>query len=88
MNLFRIFFIAYCYIISELTEAFVFMNICIKELFFYGNCRGMIVLLGDFAVGLIIVIVIKRKLFFFEAGFEVTWELIIDINNWGSEVFF
>ena len=42
--------IAYCFIESESTAAFLFMNDCMKDLFFYDNCRGPAVILGDFAV--------------------------------------
>ncbi len=52
--------IAYCFIESESTEAFLFMNDCIKDLFFYDNCRGPAVLLDDFAAGLIAAIIKKR----------------------------
>ena len=52
--------IGYCFIESESTEAFLFMNDCMRDLFFYDNCRGPAVLLGDFAAGLIAAMVKKR----------------------------
>ena len=52
--------IAYAFIESESTEAFLFMNECMKDLFFYDNCQGPAVLLGDFAAGLTAVMVRKK----------------------------
>ena len=52
--------IAYYFIKSESAAAFLFINECIKDLFFYDNCRGPIVVLDNFATGLTAAITRKR----------------------------
>ena len=52
--------IAYCFIEFEFTKTFLFINDCIKNLFFYNNCRDLAVLLGDFITELIAAIIKKR----------------------------
>ena len=53
--------IAYCFIEFEFTKTFLFINDYIKNLFFYNNCRDLIVLLDDFATELIAAIIKKRS---------------------------
>lgn len=43
--------VAYTFISSESAEAFKFVNACCKELFFWDNCPGPAVMLGDFSLG-------------------------------------
>lgn len=44
--------VAHCFIKSESTPAFVFINECLEDLFFFDDCPGPAVMLGDFSVGL------------------------------------
>lgn len=46
------FLFAYCFITSESTSAFAFINKSLKNLFFFDDCQGLLVILGDFFVGL------------------------------------
>lgn len=57
------FFVAYCYVILESKESFIFMFACIQELIFYENCPDYDVLIADFAIGLGIAMmkVVKKK---------------------------
>ena len=81
--------IAYCFIESESTEAFLFMNDCMKDLFFYDNCRGPAVLLGDFAPGLTAAMIKKRTPdelgTMAEVGMEVAWQLSSQMDELGTE---
>ena len=52
--------ITYYFIEFEFTKTFLFINVCIKNLFFYNNCRDLVVLLDDFTTKLIIAIIKKR----------------------------
>ncbi len=89
--------IAYCFIESESTEAFLFMNNCMKDLFFYDNCRGPAVLLGDFAAGLTAAMIKKRTNLLTmsvdqlgtiaEAGMEVAWQLSSQMDDLDSHCF-
>ena len=89
--------IAYCFIESESTEAFLFMNDCMKDLFFYDDCRGPGVLLGDFAAGLTAAMVKKRTNLLTvsedqlgtiaQAGMEVAWQLSSQMDELGSDCF-
>lgn len=44
--------LAYTFISSESAEAFKFVNACYKENFFWDDCPGAAVMLGDFSLGL------------------------------------
>ena len=70
-NIFRIFSIVYCYIISKLAKAFIFINNYIKKLFFHDNCRDIIILLDDFTVDLTVAIITKRNISVLETGLKV-----------------
>ncbi len=89
--------IAYCLIESESTDAFHFMNDCMKDLFFYDDCRGPAVILGDFAAGLTAAMV-KKKMNLLtlsedhlgtiaEAGMQVAWRLSHQLDDLGSDCF-
>ena len=77
--------IAYCFIESESTQAFLFMNDCMKDLFFYDDCSGPAVLLGDFAAGLTAAMIKKRTNMMTisddqvstiaQVGMDVAWQL-------------
>ena len=86
-NLMRSFPIAYCFIASESADAFIFMNECMRELFFHDSCRGPAVILGDFAAGLTAAMVARRQLSIAEAGMEVAYELAARLDEAGNEVF-
>ena len=60
INTLKIILIIYCFIEFEFTEIFLFINDCMKNLFFYDDCRDLGVLLGDFAVELTAAMVKKR----------------------------
>ena len=87
--------IAYCFIESESTAAFLFMNECMKDLFFYDNCRGPAVLLGDFAAGLTAAMMRKRvnvlsmsedlRGTVAQAGMDMAWELSSQMDELGSD---
>ena len=74
-NVMKSFPIAYCFVASESSEAFIFINKCMRELFFHDSCRGPAVILGDFAAGLTAAMVAKKKLTINEVGMEVAYEL-------------
>ena len=84
-NTLKSFPFAYCYISSESTEAFVFMNACMKELFFYDACRGPAVLLGDFAAGLTAAMTKRQNLTISEAGVEIAWRLTAEVDKAGND---
>ena len=89
--------IAYCFIESESTDAFLFMNDCMKDLFFYDNCRGPAVMLGDFAAGLTAAMIKKRTNLLTlnddqlgtiaQAGMDVAWRLSSQLDELGSDCF-
>ena len=58
-NILKSISITYCFIEFEFTKTFLFINVCIKNLFFYNNCRDLVVLLDDFATKLIAAIIKK-----------------------------
>ena len=86
-NTLRTFLITYYYIISKSAEAFTFINICIRNLFFSSNYRGMTILLGDFTAGLIVAITSKRKITLSKRGINIIWDLTIVVDDLGSQVF-
>ena len=45
--------VAYCYVKSKSETSFLFLGESMKDLFFYDQCRGPRIVLGDFAAGLI-----------------------------------
>lgn len=47
-NTSRTFVIAHCFITSESTDCFLFINACLKELFFHDRCPGPQVIVGIF----------------------------------------
>ncbi len=73
------------------------MNNCMKDLFFYDNCRGPAVLLGDFAAGLTAAMIKKRTNLLTmpvdqlgtiaEAGMEVAWQLSSQMDDLDSHCF-
>ncbi|KAL2043431.1 hypothetical protein N7G274_003737 [Stereocaulon virgatum] len=86
-NTLRSFPIAYCFIASESADAFVFINECIRELFFHDSCRGPAVILGDFAAGLTAAMAAKRQMNIDEAGMAISQELAATLDEAGSKVF-
>ena len=60
INTLRIILIVYYFIKFEFTNVFLFINNYIKNLFFYNNCRGLAIILNNFATKLIAVIIKKR----------------------------
>ena len=86
-NTLRSFPIAYCFIASESADAFVFINECMRELFFYDSCPGPAVILGDFAAGLTAAIAIRQRLNISRVGIEVAYELTARLDKAGSSLF-
>ncbi|KAK0516467.1 hypothetical protein JMJ35_001070 [Cladonia borealis] len=86
-NMLRSFLIAYYFITSESADTFIFINECIRELFFYDSYRGPAVILKDFAAGLTAAMVAKRKLNTNEVGMEVAYELTTRLDKAGSDLF-
>ncbi len=85
INTLRNISIAYCLIESKLIDAFYFINDCMKDLFFYDDCREPAVILNDFAAGLTAAMV-KKKMnlltlsedhldIIAEADMQVAWRL-------------
>lgn len=87
-NLGRTFPIAYCFISSESAEAFAFMWACLKELFFYDDCPGPAVILGDFSLGLGAAMkqVAKNHTSIAEQEMRVAWELQHQLDAEGTLV--
>ena len=83
----RSFLIAYYFIILESADAFLFMNECMRELFFYDSCLSPAVILGDFAAGLTAAMAVRQKYTISEAGMEVAYQLTIKLNKAGSSLF-
>ena len=59
-NTFKNISIIYYFIEFKFIKTFLFINVYIKNLFFYNNYRDFVVLLNDFIIKLIIVIIKKR----------------------------
>ena len=87
INILRSFSITYYFIISKLVDTFIFINKYIRELFFYNFYREPMVILRDFAMGLIAAIVAKRKITISKRGIEVTYELIARLDKVSSSLF-
>ena len=77
--------IAYCYIRSESTAAFLFMMEQMKDLFFYGECPGPRVLMGDFAAGLTSAFTKNQTLTNQEEAMQVAYELDFELDTAGRE---
>ena len=60
INILRIISIIYYFIKFEFIDVFLFINNCIKNIFFYNNCRELAIMLNNFAAKLIVVIIKKR----------------------------
>ena len=87
-NLGRSFPVAYCFISSESAEAFTFMWACLKELFFYDDCPGPAVILGDFSLGLGAAMkqVAKNNTSIAFQEMQVAWELQHQLDAEGTLV--
>ena len=87
-NISKSFPMAYCFIPSESAAAFKFMNRCMRTLFFYDDCPGPRVVMGDFAAGLTATFLKEQQLTLSEAGMAVCFELSAEaeLDECGSEV--
>lgn len=83
-NTSRMFVIAHCFITSESTDCFLFINTCLKELFFYDRCLGPQVIVGKFSMGLTAVMLQKHEMSRSEAGMELAQELGLQIKESGT----
>ena len=72
--------VAYKFISSESAEAFKFINACCKELFFWDNCPGPAVMLGDFSLGLSAAMIKKAGISMVEAGMNQAYEMVNHLN--------
>ena len=86
-NIIKSFLIAYYFIILKSANIFIFINKYIRELFFYNFCLGPIVIFKDFTIGLIAVIVIKKKVSINKIGIKVTNKLTIRLNKVNNNLF-
>lgn len=77
--------LAYTFISSESTEAFKFLNACCKELFFWDDCPGPVVMLDDFSLGLSAAMVRKAGISVVEAGINQAYELVNHLDALGSD---
>ena len=60
INTLRNISIAYCFIEFEFKKFFLFINNCIKNLFFYDNCKEFAILLNNFVARLTAAMIKKR----------------------------
>lgn len=68
--------VAYTFISSESAEAFKFINAYCKELFFWDDCPGPAVMLGDFSLGLSAAMIKKAGISMMEAGMDQVYEMV------------
>lgn len=74
------FLVAYLFIFFESAEAFKFVNAYYKELFFWDNCPGSAIILGDFSLGLSAAMVRNAGISIVEAGMNQAYELISHLD--------
>ena len=77
--------VAYTFIYSESSEAFKFVNACCKELFFWEDCPGPSVMLGDFSLGLTAAMARNASISIVEAGMNQAYELVNHLHALGSD---
>ena len=85
-NTMRTFPVAYCYVTSESTEAFIFIKSCLQDLVFHDRCPGPAVIIGDFSAGLTAAMLSKQKISRSEAGMDIAMELEQNVDSLGSSV--
>ena len=83
-NLNKTFHVAYCVITSESAEAFAFITQCMNDLFFYDNCSGPSVTVGEFSSGLSADVLRQTKQSRTEAGMQAAQVLADHIQAEGS----
>ncbi len=67
---------AYTFIYSESAEAFKFVNAFCKELFFWDDCPGPSVMLGDFSLGRSAAIAKNAGISIVEVGMNQAYESV------------
>lgn len=77
--------VAYTFISSKSAEAFKFVNACYKEFFFWDDCPGPAVMLGDFLLGLSVAIVKKAGISVVRAGMNQVYELVNHLDALESD---
>ena len=77
--------VAYTFIFSESAEAFKFVNACCKELFFWDDCPGPPVMLGDFSLGLSAAMSKNAGISIAEADMNQAYELVNHLDALGSD---
>lgn len=75
--------VAHCFITSESTSAFVFINECLKDMFFFDDCPGPAVMLGDFSAGLSQAMLKTIQKSRSEAGMSIAWKLSHELDHVG-----
>ena len=85
-NTLKSFSVAYCYVSSESSEAFMFINACLQDLYFYDDCPGPAVIIGDFSAGLSSAMLQRQKTSRSDAGMDIATELEQTLDSVGSEV--
>ena len=76
---------AYTFISSESAEAFKFINACCKELFFWDDCPGPAVMLGDFSLGLSAAMIKKAGVSMVETGMNQAYEMVNHLDALESD---
>lgn len=69
------FLLAYTFIFSEFAEVIKFVNACCKELFFWDDCLGLVVMLRDFSLDLLVAIVRKAGISIVKVEINQAYEL-------------
>ena len=76
--------VAYCFISSESADAFIFIHVCCKEIFFWNNCPRPEVILGGFSLGLSAALVKTIYTTMVEAGMEQVSQLVNQVDSMGT----
>ena len=86
INTLRFFPVAYYFVSSESAEVFIFINVCLQNLFFHNDCPGSTVNIEDFSVGLTIAMLQKQELSRSDADMKIIIKLEQKVNSVESEV--
>lgn len=78
------FSVAYCFKSFESADAFIFIHACCNEIFFWDNCPGPEVMLGDFSLGLSAALAKTTQTTMAEAGMEQVSQLVNQVDSIGT----
>ena len=76
--------VAHCFIRSESISAFVFINNCLTDLFFFDDYPGPSVMLEDFSSGLSQAMLKTMQQSRLEAGMSIAWKLANKLDQVGT----